>query len=251
MKKLLTLLITILLSLLVSSNVFAEDVYMDGSLFYTIDNDEITIIKYTGNDTKVEIPMTIGGFNVTQISEDAFANKKIDEIKLPDTIKNISKWAFDDIDRVNVKFYDENEKIVKKEIPIDKPIVEEKEDPKPIDDPSTKEEDDPKSHDNDPKKEEDKKDEKESSNVDTSGRAEVGDNIEEHSDMISDMHTSSREEIVEEEKNIIESTNPKENIVVDEEVTSKTSTVNYPIFIVIGFGCIGIAYYLIRKKNKQ
>ncbi|MBR1392268.1 MAG: leucine-rich repeat protein [Ruminococcus sp.] len=68
----------------------------EGDYTYTADEyDEVTILKYSGSDTKVTVPDTLGGMPVTIISSNAFAdNAKITEVTLPASVESIRTDAF-------------------------------------------------------------------------------------------------------------------------------------------------------------
>ncbi len=62
---------------------------------YTNNGDSITITKYTGIDAEVEIPATIDGLPVTEISKDAFrTNLRVTSVTLPDTVTAVGDNAF-------------------------------------------------------------------------------------------------------------------------------------------------------------
>lgn len=62
---------------------------------YSIDNENVTITKYIGNESVVVIPSTIDGQNVTTIGSEAFANcNNITSIELPNKLKKIGENAF-------------------------------------------------------------------------------------------------------------------------------------------------------------
>lgn len=65
-----------------------------GYNLYTVENG--TIIKYTGQIAKLQIPSKINGEQITGIGERAFAeNLYLIEVELPDTVTEIGDWAFD------------------------------------------------------------------------------------------------------------------------------------------------------------
>lgn len=67
------------------------------------------VIGYRGDNTKLDIPSTINGVNVTSIGDSAFAlSYKLTSIKIPSSVTSIGKDAFKFCD--NAKFYVENEK---------------------------------------------------------------------------------------------------------------------------------------------
>ena len=53
-----------------------------------------TILDYTGSDTEVEIPATIGGAQVKAIGANAFYNKGLTSVTLPDGLETIGAQAF-------------------------------------------------------------------------------------------------------------------------------------------------------------
>ncbi len=63
-------------------------------LCYIVDN-EITIIKYIGTASTVDIPTKINGIDVTSIGERAFADcDNLLSITIPNSVTNIEKYAF-------------------------------------------------------------------------------------------------------------------------------------------------------------
>lgn len=69
---------------------------IDGHTYtYTIENDEVTITDFTrGASTSVTIPSMISGCPVTVIGEDAFWDKGITSIVIPDSVTTIEDGAF-------------------------------------------------------------------------------------------------------------------------------------------------------------
>jgi hypothetical protein len=64
---------------------------------YEVIDGEVTITKYTGTDTVVEVPSEIDGVKVTFIDDHAFEFKyKLTSVTLPDTITGIGESAFSD-----------------------------------------------------------------------------------------------------------------------------------------------------------
>lgn len=62
---------------------------------YTIENEKVTIIGYTGTGGAVVIPATIGGLPVTEIGNSAFNEKtSITAITLPNSVSKIGDGAF-------------------------------------------------------------------------------------------------------------------------------------------------------------
>lgn len=67
----------------------------DNTLVYTIENDEITIVRCEGESYDVlEIPKTIEGYPVATIGSDAFSECLNFSIKIPDTVTEIKYDAF-------------------------------------------------------------------------------------------------------------------------------------------------------------
>lgn len=64
------------------------------TLYIEFDETTGTITGYVGSDDRVTIPQTIDGVTVTAIGTNAFANKAIKEINLPNTIETIADGAF-------------------------------------------------------------------------------------------------------------------------------------------------------------
>lgn len=82
-----------------------------------IEEDGAYITKYLGTESTVELPEEIDGNRVVGISSNAFAgNKSVQNIVIPETVKEIGSWAFVDIENLqaisvdskNESFCDEN-----------------------------------------------------------------------------------------------------------------------------------------------
>ena len=58
------------------------------------DENGITITKYNGNSTYLNIPAEIDGYTVTRIGYNAFENKSIVNLTIPDTVTEIDDYAF-------------------------------------------------------------------------------------------------------------------------------------------------------------
>ena len=61
---------------------------------YTKENGGITITKYVGNQTNVQIPNKIEQLPVLKINENAFADTKVKSVSLPSFCKEIDWFAF-------------------------------------------------------------------------------------------------------------------------------------------------------------
>ena len=82
------------------NGIFSEDYSYE-----KLEDGTVKIIKYNGNDIKVQIPSTIDGYTVTQIGSYAFGeysniNKTITSITIPETITNINSSAFSYCDEI-------------------------------------------------------------------------------------------------------------------------------------------------------
>lgn len=61
---------------------------------YQKSNDSIIITKYTGNDTRVEVPETIERLPVSMLDAYAFSGTEVTEVALPASIERIGRYAF-------------------------------------------------------------------------------------------------------------------------------------------------------------
>lgn len=103
-KRLLSYLMTIIMGIILFSglkvtNALADEVFKfetdKGYLNYVVDNDEITITDYSGEDTELEIPSEINGKSVTKIGKEAFYRcTKLTNIEIPNSITTIEDKAF-------------------------------------------------------------------------------------------------------------------------------------------------------------
>ena len=95
MKKLLALLCVLaLLAALPCAALADGTVYTEGTLYYTVANDSITIVGCFGKKTEITVPASIAGLPVNTIASGAFAdNKYLQTLYLPDTITSIQGGA--------------------------------------------------------------------------------------------------------------------------------------------------------------
>ena len=95
MKKLIPVLLSLLMALAVAVPAFADTVYTEGALNYTIADESIPITDYFGKDAEVTVPASIAGTPVNTIATGAFAhNDSVKKVNLPDTITTVEEGAF-------------------------------------------------------------------------------------------------------------------------------------------------------------
>ena len=95
MEKLIPVLLSVLMALAVAVPAFADTVYTEGALNYTIADESITITDYFGKDAEVTVPASIAGTPVNTIAAGAFAhNDSVKKVNLPDTITSVEEGAF-------------------------------------------------------------------------------------------------------------------------------------------------------------
>lgn len=70
------------------------DIPFKSVLEYTVKDGEVTIDKYTGTDTNVVIPSTIGGKPVTGIKPYAFNGTNVTSVTLPSSMTTLNGYAF-------------------------------------------------------------------------------------------------------------------------------------------------------------
>lgn len=77
-------------------------------------DDGVTIVKYNGNNSKVDIPEKITGIDVTVIGESAFENNTyLKSVSIPDSVTTISRNAFYGCGKLEeVKFNDSSKLVV-------------------------------------------------------------------------------------------------------------------------------------------
>ena len=72
-----------------------EEVYTSGEYRYTVDvNNDVTIVKYLGKQTKLKIPDAIDGKLVTTIDSYAFYKSGIESLVLPKRLRKLGNRAF-------------------------------------------------------------------------------------------------------------------------------------------------------------
>ena len=72
----------------------ADDVYTEGTLYYTIGDETVTIVGCFGRKDEVTVPASIAGYPVNTIGSGAFmTNRYLKKLNLPDTITVIEDGA--------------------------------------------------------------------------------------------------------------------------------------------------------------
>ncbi len=96
MKKTIALLLMLFLLASVSVAAFAGGtVYTEGTMYFTIGDETITIVGCFGKNESITVPNSIGGIPVNTIASGAFAgNKYLKTVYLPDTITTVEGGAF-------------------------------------------------------------------------------------------------------------------------------------------------------------
>lgn len=69
---------------------------------YDVYEDHIVLLKYRGNEEKLDIPAEIDGISVTEIGDRAFMYKSITNVTIPNSITNIGTAAFANTDLTEV-----------------------------------------------------------------------------------------------------------------------------------------------------
>jgi len=78
---------------LIVTNIHAQSVG-DFKIDFTEHFDGVKILGYSGSVKAVKIPAVIEGLNVTDISNNAFANRNITSVEIPNTVTTIGDGAF-------------------------------------------------------------------------------------------------------------------------------------------------------------
>ncbi len=95
MKKCFSLLLVLLVLASVPVTVLADNtVYTEGTLYYTVGDETITIVGCFGKNETITVPNSIGGIPVNTIASGAFTgNKYLKTLLLPDTITTVEGGA--------------------------------------------------------------------------------------------------------------------------------------------------------------
>ena len=94
MKRILILVLTLLLAVGCVIPSFAAEKASSGDWQYTVRNGEAVITGYSGSDTSVSVPSSVGGYSVTEIGTAALYNSEIEKLSIPSTVRKIGWWAF-------------------------------------------------------------------------------------------------------------------------------------------------------------
>lgn len=88
--------------ILTSLSVSAEELYTLGNYQYTVEDNSVTIVCYTGTSSVVDVPGMIAGNPVNIIAAGAFSNNTyVTTVNLPDTIMEVREGAFSPTQTVN------------------------------------------------------------------------------------------------------------------------------------------------------
>lgn len=75
---------------------------VNGQYEYVIENNEITITRYIGNETEVSIPSEIDGVPVTEVGFAAFYGTQIKTVVIGEGIRRIGVDAFSETGLISV-----------------------------------------------------------------------------------------------------------------------------------------------------
>ena len=70
------------------------DLTDNGFGYYIVNSNELMVTEYTGNEKNIVIPDTYNNYKVTSIGPNAFSEKDIESITIPDTVTEIEGHAF-------------------------------------------------------------------------------------------------------------------------------------------------------------
>ncbi len=73
----------------------------EGDFTYTVSDSEATITGYTGSETSLTIPSTLGGYSVTTIGTEAFCDAPLTSVVIPEGVKYIGSYAFNSCDKLS------------------------------------------------------------------------------------------------------------------------------------------------------
>ncbi len=98
--------LALLVSLMIIPAQAAGDQFTEGAFTYErLRNGSLKLVKYNGEDDTVYIPANVGGFAVERIAEYAFDGAKVSKVTIPESVKMISTFAFNNcknIQRIDI-----------------------------------------------------------------------------------------------------------------------------------------------------
>ncbi len=81
------------------------DIYVDIDFEYTIINNYVVILKYTGNDSDVVVPEKIDGYEVKGIGDNAFSDTGVVSVHIPDCVTKFGTNAFGEEKGQQIQLY--------------------------------------------------------------------------------------------------------------------------------------------------
>ena len=94
MKKFIIVILSLILWCGCLKTVSFAETYSEGYYLYEIENDEVIITEYLGNEETAEIPETIAGMPVVCISDYAFRSSSVYTVIIPEFVTSVSENAF-------------------------------------------------------------------------------------------------------------------------------------------------------------
>lgn len=70
------------------------DLTNNGFGYYIVNSNELMVTEYTGNEKNIVIPDSYNNYKVTSIGPNAFSDKEIESVTIPDTVTEIEGHAF-------------------------------------------------------------------------------------------------------------------------------------------------------------
>lgn len=96
MKRLIAvILVVLLMASVLPGGIISASALTQGAFTYTVENGEAKLMGYTGSDTELVVPDTLGGYPVTSMGDSVFADCiTLVSVELPDTLRVIGYEAF-------------------------------------------------------------------------------------------------------------------------------------------------------------
>ena len=69
------------------------DLTNNGFGYYIVNSNELMVTEYTGNEKNIVIPDSYNNYKVTSIGPNAFSDKEIESVTIPDTVTEIEGHA--------------------------------------------------------------------------------------------------------------------------------------------------------------